>query len=468
MGRTNHQVIDKKKGIMYIIDILIIPPGGLGDKAQRGEGKMSDKILYLSTEEFDHELKNHQGLLVLDFFSEDCPPCAQLAPIYERMAEKFPQVKFVKMMRQSHRLLAERFGVKGSPTVLFFENGQEVGERLGGYIAKSQMRIALENLLGIESEQIEKEALEADVLILGAGPAGLTTAIYTSRAKLRTIVVEESIPGGQAATTFHMANYPGTPGTIGGKDLMDNMISQAKSFGADIHDLKEVFSLDLSREMKEIITEDAIYRAPVLVVATGAESRRLPVEREADFRGNGVHYCATCDGAMYQDAENVIVVGGGNSAVEEAVFLTKFAKHVTIVHQFDNFQASKTAQEEAAMNDKISVIWDSEVRTLVGEKHLTGVEIENVKTHQMSVVDANGVFVYIGMQPRTQILKEQLKINDWGYIEADDEMRTNIKGVFVAGDVRSKTVRQVATAVGDGAAAAVNVERYLASRASQK
>lgn len=424
---------------------------------------MSDKILYLSAEQFEYELNHNKGLLVLDFFSEDCPPCAQLAPIYERMAEKFPQVTFVKMMRQTYRPLAERFGVKGSPTVLFFQNGKEVGERLTGYIAKSQMRIALESLLGIEPEQIEKEVIEADVLVLGGGPAGLTTAIYASRSRLRTIVIEEGIAGGQAATTYHIANYPGTAGTIGGKDLMENMINQVKSFGAEIHDLKEVFSVDLRSEIKEIVTEDAVYRAPVVVVATGAESRRLPAEGEADFRGNGVHYCATCDGAMYQEADNVIVVGGGNSAVEEAIYLTKFAKHITIIHQFDHFQASKTAQEEAMANPKISVIWNSEVRSIIGDKHLTGVKIENLITHSESTVEANGVFVYIGMQPRTQILKDQLKINSWGYIEADDEMRTNIEGVFAAGDVRSKTVRQVATAVGDGAVAAVNAERYLAA-----
>lgn len=425
---------------------------------------MSDKILYLSAEQFEYELNHNKGLLVLDFFSEDCPPCAQLAPIYERMAEKFPQVTFVKMMRQTYRPLAERLGVKGSPTVLFFQNGKEVGERLTGYIAKSQMRIALENLLGIEPEQIEKEVIEADVLVLGGGPAGLTTALYASRSRLGTIVIEEGIAGGQAATTYHIANYPGTVGTIGGKDLMENMINQVKGFGAEIHDLKEVFGVDLSSEIKEIVTEDAVYRAPVVVVATGAESRRLPAEGEADFRGNGVHYCATCDGAMYQEADNVIVVGGGNSAVEEAIYLTKFAKHITIIHQFDHFQASKTAQEEAMANPKISVIWDSEVRSIIGDKHLTGVKIENVLTHSESTVEANGVFVYIGMQPRTQILKDQLKINSWGYIEADDEMRTNIEGVFAAGDVRSKTVRQVATAVGDGAVAAVNAERYLAAR----
>ncbi|GAB6170656.1 hypothetical protein JCM15765_01340 [Paradesulfitobacterium aromaticivorans] len=423
---------------------------------------MSERILYLTSGELDKELESQKGYIVLDFFSEDCPPCDQLAPIYERMAEKFPQVKFVKMMRQANRPLAERLGVKGSPTVLFFENGKEVGDRLTGYISLSQMRIAMENLLGIESEQVEKEHYQADVLILGGGPAGLTAGIYTSRSKLKTIIVEQGLAGGQAATTFHIANFPGTNGTVGGKDLMQNMIAQAKSFGADIQDLKEVVSVDLQGDMKRISTVDAEYSAPVMIIATGAESRRLPAEGEAEFRGKGVHYCATCDGAMYQDADNVIVVGGGNSAVEEANFLTKYAKHVTIVHQFDHFQASKTAQEEAEANPKISVIWDSEPRRIVGNGHLAGIEIENVKTNELSVVNANGAFVYIGMQPRTDLFKDQLKINDWGYVLADDEMRTDIPGVFVAGDVRSKTVRQVATAVGDGAVAAVNAERYLA------
>jgi len=367
------------------------------------------------------------------------------------------------MLRQTNRPLAEKLGVKGSPTVLFFRNGEEVGQRLSGYISITQARQAFEGVLGIKPEEIVKEKVSADVLILGGGPAGLTAATYASRSKLKVIVVEEGLAGGQAATTYHIANYPGTPGVLGGKELMDNMIAQAKGFGTKIHDLKEVLSLDLKGDRKHIITEDVEYEAPVVILATGAESRRLQAEGEADFRGNGIHYCATCDGAMYQDAEEVIVVGGGNSAVEEAVYLTKFAKHVTIIHQFDHFQASKTAQEEALANQKLSVIWDSEPRSIVGEKHLTGVVIENVKTHTLSTVSANGVFVYIGMQPRTTIFAEQIKLNQWGYVEADDEMRTNLAGVFVAGDVRSKTVRQVATAVGDGAVAAVNAERYLTS-----
>ena len=425
---------------------------------------MSERILHLTADEFEDELKNFKGLIALDFFSEDCSPCDQLAPIYVRMAEKFPDVKFVKMLRQANRPLAAKYGVKGSPTVLFFRNGEEVGQRLSGYISITQARQTFESLLGIKPEEIVKEKVSADVLILGGGPAGLTAGIYTSRAKLNTIVVEEGLAGGQAATTYHIANYSGTPGVLGGKELMNNMIVQAKGFGTEIHDLKEVVSLDLKGDLKRIITEDIEYEAPVVILATGAESRRLPADGEADFRGNGIHYCATCDGSMYQDADEVIVVGGGNSAVEEAVYLTKFAKHVTIIHQFDNFQASKTAQEEALANQKISVIWDSEPRSIVGEKHLTGVVIENIKTHTLSTVNANGVFVYIGMQPRTTSFADEIKLNQWGYVEADEEMRTNLTGVFVAGDVRSKTVRQVATAVGDGAVAAVNAERYLASR----
>lgn len=429
---------------------------------------MSHNILYYNSDEFKKELKQEKGYVVLDFFSEDCPPCSQLAPIFERMAEKFPHVKFIKMLRQENRSLAESLGVKGSPTVLFFKDGQEVGERLKGYIILSQMRLAMEELLEIKAEQKEKKQFEADVIVLGGGPAGLTSALYTSRAKLRTIVIDQGLPGGQAASTFHIANYPGTPGTVSGKELMDNMLKQAMDFGAEIHDLQEVNSIDLTGEQKRVITEEAQYSAPVVILATGAESRRLPVEEEPNFRGMGVHYCATCDGAMFQDAEQLAVIGGGDSAVEEALYLTRFAKHVTIIYRGDQLKASKTAREEAAENHKISILWNSEVRSLVGGKHLKGLLVENVKTHETTTLDVNGVFVYIGMEPRTSMLRDQIKVDPSGYIDSDEEMGTNIEGVFVAGDVRQKTVRQVAKAVGDGVVAAVNAERYLNKRLKEK
>ncbi|GAV22420.1 thioredoxin-disulfide reductase [Carboxydothermus pertinax] len=425
---------------------------------------MSEKVIYLNQEQFEEVVVKSNIPVVVDFYSEDCPPCEALAPAYEKLAGQYgDKFKFVKIFRQQNRPLAEKLGVKGSPTVLFYVNGREVGERLTGYISKRQLREAMEKAFNQKLLPEVPETVKYDVIVLGGGPAGLSAALYTSRAKLRTIVVDESVPGGQAATTFHIANYPGTPGTVRGKELTQNMLMQAVSFGAQIDDLKEVLKVELEGEVKRVITEDKIYEAPAIILATGAEPRKLPAEGEDVFRGRGVHYCATCDGAMYQGMK-VVVVGGGNSAVEEAVFLTRFATEVTIIHQFDHFQASKVAQEEAFANSKIKVIWDSEVRKVEGDKHVTGVVIENLKTKELSKVPTDGVFVYIGTQPKTSLFAGQVQMNDWGYIITDEEMRTNLPGVFAAGDLRQKTVRQAVTAAADGVIAAVNVERYLASK----
>lgn len=429
---------------------------------------MSEQVIYTDSEKFQKDVLESDLPVVLDFYSEDCSPCAALSPIFEKLAEKYGhRMRFVKILRQQNRELALSLNVKSSPTILFYVKGAEVGTRLNGYIKKPQLREEIEAVLGISPGDIKLSKVDADVVILGGGPAGLAAAIYAARARLNTVVIDEGVPGGQAATTFHMANYPGTPGTISGAQLMENMLAQAKSFGASIDDLKEVMQVNLSGDIKTVVTEDTEYRAPVIIIATGAESRRLPVDREADFRGMGIHYCATCDGSMYQDSK-VVVVGGGNSAVEEAVYLTRFASHVTIVHQFDHFQASKIAQEEALTNAKIDVVWNSEPRQVIGEGHLSGMIVENVKTAEMSEITANGIFVYIGMQPRTAQVIGQVKTNEWGYIESDDEMKTNIPGVFAAGDVRAKTVRQVVTATADGAIAGINAERYLAGRSSRE
>ncbi|GAV24433.1 thioredoxin-disulfide reductase [Carboxydothermus islandicus] len=425
---------------------------------------MSEKVIYLSQEQFDEVVLKSDVPVIVDFYSEDCPPCEALAPAYEKLAHQYgDKFKFVKIYRQQNRPLAEKLGVKGSPTVLFYVNGQEVGERLTGYISKRQLREAMEKAFGQKLLPEVPETVKYDVIVLGGGPAGLSAALYTARAKLRTIVVDESVPGGQAATTYHIANYPGTSGTVRGKELTQNMLNQALSFGAEVDDLKEVLKVELTGDVKRVVTEDKIYEAPAIILATGAEPRKLPAEGEDLFRGRGVHYCATCDGAMYQGMK-VVVVGGGNSAVEEAVFLTRFATEVTIIHQFDHFQASKVAQEEAFANPKIKVIWDSEVRKVVGDKHVTGVVIENLKTKELSTVPTDGVFVYIGTQPKTNLFAGQVEMNEWGYIITDEEMRTNIPGVFAAGDLRQKSVRQAVTAAADGVIAAVNVERYLASK----
>jgi len=303
--------------------------------------------------------------------------------------------------------------------------------------------------------------MDCDILILGAGAAGLSAAIYAARAKMNTIIIDESVPGGQTASTYHVANYPGTPGVVRGKEIIQNMREQAKSFGARIDDLKEISEIKLTDKIKYVQTEDTEYYAKAVIIASGAKPRALVAEQADEFKGRGIHYCATCDGSMYQDRK-IVVVGGGNSAVEEAIFLTRFASHVTIIHQFDNFQASKTTQEEAFKNEKIDIIWDSEVRKVNGQGHaLTSVIIENLKTKELSEVPTEGAFVYIGTEPMSKMYQNQIDMDKWGYIKASEDTKTNIDGVFVAGDIRTKLIRQVVTAASDGVVAGIMAERYI-------
>ncbi len=262
------------------------------------------------------------------------------------------------------------------------------------------------------------------------------------------------------ATTFHVANYPGTNGVVRGVDLMENMKKQAVDFGAHIDDLKEISDINLEGKEKIIITENTDYYAKAVLIATGATPRRLQADGEREFRGRGVHYCATCDGALYHDA-NVLVVGGGESATEEAVFLTRYAKHVTIVNKHDYFRASKTARDEVLKNPNISVMWDSEVRKVNGDNFVKSVIIENIKTGKVEELDMDGLFVYIGMQPKTELFMGKVGMNEQGYITTNEDMATNIPGVFAAGDVREKKIRQIVTAVGDGAIAGIMAERYI-------
>ncbi|WP_010245029.1 thioredoxin-disulfide reductase [Acetivibrio cellulolyticus] len=428
---------------------------------------MSEKILHINSDEFESIVTKSDIPVIVDFYSEDCAPCEVLAPIYEKMAEKYGgHIKFVKILRQANRNFAKSLNVSSSPTVLFYKNGKEVGTRLNGFMNKPQVRQAIEEILGDVIPKEDMKRVDCDVLILGAGAAGLSAAIYASRANMNTVIIDESVPGGQTASTYHVANYPGTPGVVRGKEIINNMREQAKSFRARIDDLKEIAQVNLNDKIKYVRTEDTEYYAKALIIASGAKPRALPAEQADEFKGRGVHYCATCDGSMYQDRK-IVVVGGGNSAVEEAVFLTKFASHVTIIHQFDNFQASKTAQEEAFKNPKIDIIWDSEVRKVNGQGHaLTSVVIENLKTKELSEVPTEGAFVYIGTEPMSKMYEGQLEIDKWGYIVAAEDTKTSIDGVFAAGDIRTKLIRQVVTAASDGAIAGIMAERYVVSNKS--
>jgi len=300
-----------------------------------------------------------------------------------------------------------------------------------------------------------------DLIVVGAGPAGLTAAIYAARARLKTLVLDESVPGGQVKTTHKVSNYPGFPEDVKGSDLAKAFAAQAERFGAKIRRAVEITKHELAGPTKTFeLDEEEEVEAPAVVVATGAKPRELGVPGESKFRGRGISYCATCDGAYFEGKE-IHVIGGGNSAVEESLFLTQFAKKVTIVHQFDHFQAEPVSAQEALANPKIEVIWDSEPRAFLGETQLEKVRIENVKTKEFRELPTDGVFIFVGYVPRTDLVKGLVRMNQWGYVETSEDMSTDVPGLFVAGDIRSKKFRQITTAVADGTIAALAAQKYL-------
>jgi thioredoxin reductase (NADPH) len=303
-----------------------------------------------------------------------------------------------------------------------------------------------------------------DLIVVGAGPAGLTAAIYAARARMKTLVLDESVPGGQVKTTHKVSNYPGFPEDIKGADLARAFAAQAERFGARIRRAVEITRHDLAgREKTFELDEEEEVVAPAVIVATGARPRELGVPGESRFKGRGISYCATCDGA-YFEGKDIHVVGGGNSAVEESLFLTQFARSVTIVHQFDHFQAEAATAEEARQNPRIRVIWDSEPREFMGEKGLEALRIENLKTHQMQQLATDGVFVFIGYAPRSDLVKGIVPLSPGGYVETAEDMSTPVPGLYVAGDLRSKKFRQITTAVADGTIAALAAQKYLKER----
>lgn len=298
-----------------------------------------------------------------------------------------------------------------------------------------------------------------DVIIAGAGPAGMTAAVYTSRANLNTLMLERGMPGGQMANTEEVENYPGFDHILG-PDLSNKMFEHAKKFGAvyAYGDIKEIID---EGETKRVIAGSKEYRTRAVIVSTGAEYKKLGIPGEQELGGRGVSYCAVCDGAFFKQKE-LIVVGGGDSAVEEAVYLTRFASKVTIVHRREQLRAQKILQDRAFSNDKIEFVWNK-VATGINEKDgkVGGITLEDTQTGETSIMSADGVFVYIGMLPLNESVKNLQITNQEGYIETNEEMETKVAGVFAAGDVREKSLRQIVTATGDGSIAAQNVQHYL-------
>jgi thioredoxin reductase (NADPH) len=306
-------------------------------------------------------------------------------------------------------------------------------------------------------EGVKTEVYE--VIIIGGGPGGLTAGLYTSRARLSTLLIESALFGGQMTTTELIENYPGFPQGVTGDELSRLMEDQAKKFGMKTV-TQEVVKVSLEGDVKVVQTYETTYRCEALIVSTGAEYRKLGIPGEKEFAGKGVSYCATCDGAFFRDSQ-IVVVGGGDSALTEALFLTKFARELTIIHRRDALRGTKIYQERALASPKIKFLWNSIVQEIKGDSTVRSINVKNVKTGEIKEVETEGVFLFVGLVPRTQFLKGVVQMDEAGYILTNEDCETSTKGIFAVGDCRKKLLRQIATAVGDGATAAFAAEKFL-------
>jgi len=312
-------------------------------------------------------------------------------------------------------------------------------------------------------KEVQKEQKnEFDIAIIGGGPAGLTAGLYAARARMDTIIVEKMMFGGQAAITETIENYPGFPGGIAGADLTNKMKEQAAKFGLGFIDaeVKAIKRHETGNKGFTIITDERELFTRALIIATGADPQKLEVPGESEYEGRGVSYCATCDGPFFRD-QDIVVVGGGDTAVEEGLFLTKFGSKVTLVHRRDRLRATKVLQERALANPKLDFAWGSVVTEIVGENSVEGVKIKNVKTGEEKVLPARGVFVFVGIKPNTNFLQGQVEIDKSGYVITDENMQSSVSGIYACGDARKKLLRQVVTACGEGATAAFSAQHYV-------
>lgn len=308
-----------------------------------------------------------------------------------------------------------------------------------------------------------------NVIIIGSGPAGYTAALYTARASLKPLVFEGAVTaGGALMNTTEVENFPGFQDGIMGPELMDNMRAQAERFGAELIP-DDVVSVDLTGEIKTVTdTSGTVHQAKAVIVTTGSQHRKLGLPNEDTLSGRGVSWCATCDGFFFKD-QDIAVIGGGDTAMEEATFLSRFAKSVTIVHRRDSLRASKAMQERAFADPKINFVWDSEVAEIEGDPKLAGLKLRNLKTGELSDLAVTGLFIAIGHDPRTELFKGQLELDGEGYLKVEaPSTRTNLTGVFGAGDVVDHTYRQAITAAGTGCSAALDAERFLSALADEE
>jgi len=428
----------------------------------------SAKVREITTAEYEKEVLQSQLPVILDFYSTECAPCEAVAPKFEGLAELYGEhVQFLKMFRQGNRDLSERLNVRSSPTLVFFKGGQEVGERLIGAIRRASISASLDALVPPEVAQRAAQAqrplrTETDLLILGGGPAGLTAGIYAAQAKLKVIVVDAGLGGGNLAITHQISNFPGFPTPQPGFMLAHFMTEHAKAAGVQVRLAADVSNVNLDERSLVVDGLETIV-AKKLLVATGSSPRLIGVKGEREYKGKGISYCATCD-AKYYDGKHVIVIGGGNSAIEEALFIAKFASKITVVHQFAELQANKVAQEQAFAEPKISFVFQHEPREFIHDgSTVSRVLVEDLKTHERKELSCDGVFIFAGMRPNLELFPDRFELDPFGYVKVDEEMHTSVPHVLAAGDVVSKRFRQMTTAVSDGTIAAIVAAKELAN-----
>ncbi|GAA0860745.1 MULTISPECIES: thioredoxin-disulfide reductase [Clostridium] len=306
---------------------------------------------------------------------------------------------------------------------------------------------------------MSKEIKNIDLMIIGGGPAGLSSAIYASRARLDMLLLEDKVMGGQVRNSFVVENYPGFK-KISGAELADLMQEQAEALGANIDEFDIIEKVKFTNTEKIVETDDYIYKPKAVIIATGASPRKLPAKNAEEFEGKGIHYCAVCDGAMYQD-KVVAVVGGGNSALEEAIFLTNFAKKVYIIRRYDYFRGEKAVLESVEKNEKIEILYNEDLIAVEGSEFLERAVIKNTLNGEEKKIELDGIFGSIGNEPMVNLFKEYIDVNERNFIITDEHMRTNVEGIYAVGDVREKEYRQITTAVADGTIAALEAEKYI-------
>ena len=413
----------------------------------------------ITTQTYQELISQSEKPVLVEFTAPWCSYCRRLAPALEQVTREHQEDLLVcQIDYDSQPELVEREQIELIPTLLLYQGGQLLGSIVAPE-SKAQLEDFLAESLSKPEEKTEKARHVYDMLVIGGGPGGYAAALYAARAGLDTVVLEKLSAGGQMALTEQIDNYPGFENGIDGFSLGEKMRKGTERFGVETR-LTEVLSLDLSGEIKKAETSEGTVYGRTVVLATGANPRNLGVEGEQELIGRGVNYCAACDGMFYK-GKTVVLVGGGNSAAAEALILARVCEKVILVHRRDTLRATKIYHEPLMNTENVEFRWNSTVAELLYGDRITGVRLRDVQTGEESEIACDGVFVSVGRIPATELVKNQVELDDTGYVVADESTRTNIPGVFAVGDVRTKALRQVVTAVADGAVAVHYAEEYL-------